>query len=119
MASNYDMPKLILGQVIAVAALIFAISVICATSEDGVEPFIPLIVITLGYGAMMFASSYVEEEHHFWYWSSTTWLTFVGLRGMNKFVYMLPFADGLLTTYQAHQVQDKSYDIPRRRFSSL
>ena len=85
MASNYDTPKLVLGQAIAIVAFIVAAIAVYLTSEDGIEPFAPLGVITLGYGAMMFASSYVEEEYQFWYWSTTIWLAFVGFRGMNRF----------------------------------
>lgn len=29
--------------------------------------------LTAAYGAMMFASSFVEEEHHFWYWTASGW----------------------------------------------
>lgn len=29
--------------------------------------------IAAAYGAMMFASSFVEEEHHFWYWTASGW----------------------------------------------
>jgi len=37
------------------------------------------IVIIAGYGVMMFASSYVEEEHHFWYWTCSSWLVYLAL----------------------------------------
>jgi hypothetical protein len=26
---------------------------------------------------MMFASSYVEEEHHYWYWVTSGWITYI------------------------------------------
>jgi len=37
------------------------------------------IVIIAGYGVMMFASSYVEEEHHFWYWTCSSWVVYLAL----------------------------------------
>jgi ethanolamine phosphate transferase 2 subunit G len=84
MASNYDMPKLVLGQVVATVGLLFAMAAVSLISDDGLASFTPLIMVTLGYGVMMFASSYVEEEHHFWYWTSTAWLAFVGFKGMDR-----------------------------------
>jgi ethanolaminephosphotransferase len=30
-------------------------------------------LMSLLYCIMMFASSYVEEEHHFWYWMASAW----------------------------------------------
>ena len=38
------------------------------------------IIVDSMYGTMMFASSYVEEEHHFWYWASSGWLALLLLK---------------------------------------
>ena len=39
------------------------------------------IVLLVGlYGTLMFASSYVEEEHLFWYWIASGWLALLALR---------------------------------------
>ncbi|KAI5804032.1 alkaline-phosphatase-like protein [Peziza echinospora] len=37
-------------------------------------PKLALVLITLTYCIMMFASSYVEEEQNFWYWITSAWV---------------------------------------------
>jgi len=37
--------------------------------------------VTIAYGIMMFASSYVEEEQQFWYWACSGWLVFLAMKG--------------------------------------
>ncbi|KAI5457879.1 alkaline-phosphatase-like protein [Mariannaea sp. PMI_226] len=84
MASNYDVPRLYVGDVIALAAAIasgIAVAVL-GSHQDG--PLFPLALITVSYGIMMFASSYVEEEQHFWYWSATIWLLYTGIRHVRR-----------------------------------
>ncbi|OBT48294.1 hypothetical protein VE00_01172 [Pseudogymnoascus sp. WSF 3629] len=70
-ASNYDMTKLYAGQAIAVVSVVLA--VFTAFPVLGKSPLFALI--TLLYSIMMFASSYVEEEHNFWYWAASGWIT--------------------------------------------
>ena len=73
-ASNYDMSKLITGQGLATLALLFTIAAASSIITSSFMAVTPLIAITVTYGMMMFASSYVEEEQHFWYWGTTAWL---------------------------------------------
>ncbi|VBB87056.1 Putative GPI ethanolamine phosphate transferase [Podospora comata] len=78
MASNYDTPQMLLGFGIALSALVLAL-----ISSPTLPP-IPFSLVTLAYGAMMFASSYVEEEQHFWYWGTTAWFGYLLVRGLNR-----------------------------------
>ena len=78
MASNYDMSKLIQGTSAAALALLLA-AASSAMSVGGTVDAVPFALITLLYGIMMFASSYVEEEQHFWYWSTSAWLLYLVL----------------------------------------
>jgi ethanolaminephosphotransferase len=73
-ASNYDTLKLAQGQALGLAALILATVAAGPTIYVSVKTCYPIILIGLLYGIMMFASSYVEEEQHFWYWTSTAWV---------------------------------------------
>ncbi|GKT73265.1 GPI ethanolamine phosphate transferase [Colletotrichum tofieldiae] len=75
MASNYDMGRLHIGE--AVAVLGTGSLVVGARSS-----LIPLLAITVTYGVMMFASSYVEEEQHFWYWTTSAWLVYLAIKRM-------------------------------------
>jgi ethanolaminephosphotransferase len=73
-ASNYDVPRLVLGQ--GISAVSFSLAIVAAypTLSSSAKSCAPILVVTLLYGIMMFASSYVEEEQHFWYWATTAWL---------------------------------------------
>jgi ethanolaminephosphotransferase len=86
MASNYDMPKLYIGQAIAAIAAVTSAMVLVSlkTHHDG--QILPFSLLALVYGAMMYASSYVEEEQHFWYWSSSTWLVIQGVLHVRRYV---------------------------------
>lgn len=88
MASNYDMRRLFLGQGTAVLAVIASLSAVRLSLSESIHSTLPFMSITLSYGVMMFASSYVEEEHHFWYWSVSAWLALLGLKGLNGYVLL-------------------------------
>ncbi|KAF8859626.1 GPI ethanolamine phosphate transferas-like protein 2 [Acephala macrosclerotiorum] len=83
-ASNYDMPRLVTGQSVATAALSLAAIAAGPTVASAVRETSPIIGVSLLYGIMMFASSYVEEEHHFWYWATTAWLTLLWVKCHRK-----------------------------------
>jgi ethanolaminephosphotransferase len=77
-ASNYDVNRLVTG--IGVAFSSIALAAVAATSNrasflssDGAFAFL----LTTLYAIMMFASSYVEEEQHFWYWITGGWIAYL------------------------------------------
>ena len=75
------MTKLVGGQVLSVIATILALTAAAPILLSSLPSAAVFIAITLAYGGMMFASSYVEEEQHFWYWASTGWLALFSFGG--------------------------------------
>lgn len=69
-ASDYNMSKLLAGQVIALLSIFLAVF----TPDPVFRQSYLFVLIVLLYSAMMFASSYVEEEHNFWYWAASGWI---------------------------------------------
>ena len=88
-ASNYDTSKLIKGQGLGFIALGASTLAAGSTILGSVKTCYPIMLIGLLYGIMMFSSSYVEEEQHFWYWTSSAW---VGLLWIKSYVPS-PFLD--------------------------
>ena len=80
MASNYDMNRLVTGGIVATAALGAGIAAVVVSPKAGPGKWPAFSFITILYGVMMFASSYVEEEHHFWYWITSAWLLSLGFK---------------------------------------
>jgi ethanolaminephosphotransferase len=83
MASNYNMSRLVAGQVLAIVAGVCAVLGAQRVSTGSISTYTPFVIVTAAYGVMMFASSYVEEEQHFWYWTTTAWLALLGLKNCN------------------------------------
>ncbi|PQE13922.1 gpi ethanolamine phosphate transferase 2 protein [Rutstroemia sp. NJR-2017a BBW] len=73
-ASNYDVKKLVKGQAVATLAFVMATAAAWPFFKRSLKATSPFIIVCLLYSIMMFASSYVEEEQHFWYWTSSAWL---------------------------------------------
>jgi ethanolamine phosphate transferase 2 subunit G len=85
MASNYNVSRLALGQGLSIVGLsASAVAAYFALGSHETWPAAQLSAIAILYGIMMFASSYVEEEQHFWYWSSTLWLTYLGINNVQR-----------------------------------
>lgn len=71
-ASNYNMNRLVAGIVLGVFAVVLAL-VTSSAPPNTASSTMSMLQIAVPYVAMMFASSYVEEEQHFWYWVSSAW----------------------------------------------
>ncbi|KAI1102668.1 alkaline phosphatase-like protein [Jackrogersella minutella] len=80
MASNYDMSMLAYGGLTTAVASIMAVFAVATSTSAKAPSLTPLVLITVLYGVMMFASSYVEEEQHFWYWITSAWLLYLAVR---------------------------------------
>lgn len=75
-ASNYDVPRLFLGTGLASLICVLAFSTLFplrSVSSAGLFYFLTLALYTV----LMFASSYVEEEHNFWYWITSGWFFYL------------------------------------------
>ncbi|PBP20536.1 GPI ethanolamine phosphate transferase [Diplocarpon rosae] len=83
-ASNYDVQKLAIGQAVSTLALILAAAAAYSTLTKSFTESTPILLISLLYGIMMFASSYVEEEQHFWYWATAAWLILLWMKCTRK-----------------------------------
>jgi ethanolaminephosphotransferase len=78
-STDYSVPYMYLG----LATLLVSVLVL------GPQPYqsrldillqYEFIFVTLSFGGIMFASSYVEEEQQFWYWITTTHFVFAFLQ---------------------------------------
>ncbi|KAH7348158.1 alkaline-phosphatase-like protein [Pyrenochaeta sp. MPI-SDFR-AT-0127] len=82
-ASTYNVSRLFIGTALAI--------LICGLSYVTLPSFRPLssagiyytLILAL-YVVLMFASSYVEEEHNFWYWATSGWFILLFLSNMRK-----------------------------------
>lgn len=79
-ASNYDIPRLGTGLACAALALSGVATATLTIVKNSPVAYLPIFGTSLLYGIMMFASSYVEEEQHFWYWSTTAWLIILWIK---------------------------------------
>ncbi|KAG6199967.1 hypothetical protein E4U10_003679 [Claviceps purpurea] len=84
MASNYDVSKLGLGLALAASAAACSIMAMLSLVNRSHDMVWPTSLMTALYGVMMFASSFVEEEQHFWYWTLTLWMAYLGISSTRR-----------------------------------
>ena len=75
--SNLSLPLLSYGIGSALAAVLLSLLAHYPLGSLWNADGLAFGVITALHGLTMFASHYVEEEHHFWYWSSLAWLGYL------------------------------------------
>ncbi|KAL8674621.1 MAG: hypothetical protein Q9168_000996 [Polycauliona sp. 1 TL-2023] len=79
-ASDYSIGKLYAGT--AIAALVTLWTFFHCVPVLMQKPTFGLLfsLVALMYGVIMFASSYVEEEHQYWYLIASSWLGWLGMK---------------------------------------
>ncbi|KAJ4379144.1 major facilitator super transporter protein [Didymella sp. IMI 355093] len=90
-ASNYDVPRLFLGTGLAILVCILSFFTVPSLRPLSPAGLYYSLTLTL-YAVLMFASSYVEEEHNFWYWITSGWFFYLyldSLRGHKKNSWLL------------------------------
>jgi len=80
-ASNYDLTSMYLGIGLAAAGLFCCLPTFIRGALQAGADCLFLVFVMLSYAVTMFASSYVEEEHQFWYWMLGGWCIVLYLKG--------------------------------------
>ena len=85
MASNYNMSRIFMGLGLSTFSAACSIAGACLSIETRARsPLVALACIVLSYSAMMFGSSYVEEEQNFWFWTSGAWIAHIVFRSLSR-----------------------------------
>lgn len=79
-ASNYNVPRLGIGIGLAALATVSGVASVSTSLTNSQATGLWILFVFIAYGLMMFASSYVEEEQHFWYWASSSWIGWLLLK---------------------------------------
>ncbi|KAK9421152.1 putative Alkaline-phosphatase-like protein [Seiridium unicorne] len=96
MASNYDTTRLTIGVIVALVSIFLSLVASVLLVKGNLGALFGFAMITLLYGIMMFASSYVEEEQHFWYWSITAWIVYLSRPSTRKWTFVSASAAGIV-----------------------
>ena len=71
-STGYNMKYMLIGLVLSLLGVLLAIYNEYSTPIEDTVSEVQCIAITLLNGLLMFASSFVEEEHYFWFWAATS-----------------------------------------------
>jgi ethanolamine phosphate transferase 2 subunit G len=72
-ATNYNLTLMGLGTALIFVAFFASAVYLAPMLNESHVASASFVFITILYGITMFASSFVEEEHHFWYWTASAW----------------------------------------------
>lgn len=79
-ASNYNLQRLAIGIFLIAVAIVASLATFPTTLLRAKATQLEASSLLVLHGLTMFASSYVEEEHHFWYWASSGWFALLFLK---------------------------------------
>lgn len=82
-ASDYDVKYLYLGIGITSLAVFLSVPAMHGLLSTSRPSIMFLVMSVLSYNALMFASSYVEEEQQFWYWLLTGWMCYLHIKSLS------------------------------------
>ncbi|RKF63371.1 GPI ethanolamine phosphate transferase 2 [Erysiphe neolycopersici] len=88
-ATNYDLSRLGYGMAVAIISLGLSIYAASKIIAQEIMSCFTFSIISFLYGIMMFGSSYVEEEHSFWYWATSAWLGLLLIKSSGKLGFHL------------------------------
>ncbi|KAF3935702.1 hypothetical protein ABW19_dt0207959 [Dactylella cylindrospora] len=84
-ATNYDTGGMIVAIAIGAASLGLFATVWVVDGTQGLTLYKLLFwTLSLSYGGMMIASSYVEEEQQYWYWAASAWGMILLIRELQR-----------------------------------
>lgn len=102
-ASNYDVPRLIIGTSLAATSVLLTFFAL-PSFHHITPPGIAYTLILTFYSVLMFASSYVEEEHNFWYWATSAWFFYLFVSESRKEWYPKFFFHPAIMLLVLHRV---------------